>query len=187
MKRLRPFHLLLALIVTCGLFFSSTPTTHGFSTFGCKTCSMLAVIDKPQWRIGYNFTFNCPAAFRKQEAELKEMILKSVQVWLEPLRERYPDRQFTDDFLLVRMPDVEVCEHEVFHNLFGEVDLRIVFDCKEDLRSSFANPGNKWDKTVPGVCMTDKRGANRRTCEEIHFWDSHPRGGTHLRDGRYLC
>ena len=120
MKRLRPFHLLFTLIVMCGLFFSSTPTTLGFSgSIFESTTILLKVIDKPQWRIGYNFTFNCPAAFRGKEAELKEAIIKSVQMWLEPLRERYPDRQFTDDFLLVRMPDVEVCEHEVFPQFAG--------------------------------------------------------------------
>ena len=152
MKRWRPLHLFFALVVMCGLFFSRTPTTHGFRAHTFTTANtLLDVIDKPQWRIGYNFTFNCPAAFRKKEAELKEMILKSVQAWLQPLRERYPDRQFTDDFLLVRMPDVEVCEGEVFHNLFGEVDLRIVFTCEEGRSKAFLAP--KADKAVPGVCM----------------------------------
>ena len=153
MKRLRPCHLLFAFVVMCGLFFSSTLTTLGFSANTFKNYNILLdIVDKPQWRIGYNFTFNCPAAFRKQEAELKEMILKSVQAWLEPLRKHYPERQFTDDFLFVRMPDIEVCEDEVFHNLFGEVDLRIVFDCKEDPGASFAPPADEWDKAVPGVC-----------------------------------
>ena len=102
MKRLRPFHLFFALVVMCGLFFSRTPATHGFRAHTFTTTNILLdVIDKQQWRIGYNFTVHCPAAFREKEAELKEMILKSVQAWLEPLRERYPDRQFTDDFLLV--------------------------------------------------------------------------------------
>ena len=151
MKRLRPFHLFFALVVMCGLFFSRTPATHGFRATFTTTNILLDVIDKQQWRIGYNFTVHCPAAFREKEAELKEMILKSVQAWLEPLRERYPDRQFTDDFLLVRMPDVEVCEGEVFHNLFGEVDLRIVFTCEEG--RSMAFPAFKADKAVPGVCM----------------------------------
>ena len=156
MKRLRPFHLLFALIVMCGLFFSRTPTTLGFRAYTYTTTNkLLDVIDKPQWRIGYNFTVDCPAAFRKTEAKLKEMILKSVQAWLEPLRKRYPERQFTDDFLLVRMPDVEVCEREgeVFHNLIDEVDLRIVFDCIDGFNRSFFVFAAKENKAVPGVCI----------------------------------
>ena len=162
MKRLRPSHLLFALLVMCGLFFSNISTTHGFrpNTFTLST-KLLDVIDKPQWRIGYNFTVDCPAAFRKQEAELKEMILKSVKVWLQPLRERYPDRQFTDDFLLVRMPDVEVCESEVFHNLIGEVDLRIVFTCKEG--RTLAMAADKKNKAVPGVCMEEVIGPDEKS------------------------
>ena len=164
MKRLRPFHLLFALVVMCGLFFSRTPATHGFIVRTSTTTNRLIdVIDKPQWRIGYNFTVGCPAAFRKTEAELKEMILKSAQVWLEPLRKRYPERQFTDDFLLVRMPDVEVCKSEVFHNLIDEVDLRVVFECRDDFARSFFVAAAKENKAVPGVCMSEgKDGGARR-------------------------
>lgn len=154
MKPLRPFPLFFALIVMCGLFFSRTPITHGFRAKVFTTTNILLdVIDKPQWRIGYNFTVGCPAAFRKTEAELKEIILKSVPVWLEPLRKRYPDKQFTDDFLLVRMPDVEVCKSEVFHNLIDEVDLRIVFDCSGDIGESRYMAAIKENKAVPGICM----------------------------------
>ena len=81
------------------------------------------------------------------------MIITTVQTWLQPLRERYPDRQFTDDFLLVRMPDIETCADEEFnHHLFGEVDVRIVFDCKDAIRRPFARLGG--GKDVPGVCIT---------------------------------
>ena len=89
------------------------------------------------------------------------MIITTVQTWLQPLRERYPDRQFTDDFLFVRMPDVEACVDEEFHHLLGEVDVRIILECT-DGRPSSAYFAPEWDKGVPGVCMREK-GAGMRT------------------------
>ena len=59
---------------------------------------------------------------------LKEVIEKALQTWLEPLRERYPDRELTDDFLLVRLPDVVACKED--SRLLRELDTRITFDCK---------------------------------------------------------
>ena len=156
MKSLRK-SLLLVVVFGGYLFLSLPSTTHGFNAFLFKTTStLLEIIDKPQWRIGYNFTFNCPAAFRKKEPELKEMLIKSVQVWLEPLRERYPHRQFTDDFLFVRMPDIATCVDADFDDhLLGKVDIHIVFDCAGG--RSFARLGSK-EGAPAGVCMrTDLR------------------------------
>ena len=77
MKRLRTLHLLFALVVMSGLFFNITPTTHGFSAKTLKALPILLdVVHKPQWRIGYNFTVDCPAAFRKKEADRMEQKLR---------------------------------------------------------------------------------------------------------------
>ncbi len=153
MKLLRK-SLLLMVVFSGYVFLSLLPTTYGFSAKAEKHFfTLLNVIDKPQWRIGYNFTSNCGAAARKKEMEFKEMIIKSMQAWLEPLRERYPDRQFTDDFLFVQMREHEGClelDAEFHRNLFGEVDVRIVFDCGLD--SSFAVIGFK-GIDVPKTCI----------------------------------
>ena len=42
--------------------------------------------------------------------------------------------------------------------MLGEVDVRIVFDCNWNRGRSFAYRGNKRDKAVPGVCMTNMGG-----------------------------
>ena len=89
---------------------------------------LMHIIDKPQWRIGYNFTADCPAAFRQQEDKLQATIVKALQTWLQPLRTRYPHRRFTDDFRLLRQPDVEQCGDDWV--ALGEVDARITSDCQ---------------------------------------------------------
>ena len=74
-KHLKTISGILVLTVMCGLFFSVTSPAQGFSipTVFIKEPGsiLLHSIDKPQWRIGYNFTADCPAAFRQQEEELK--------------------------------------------------------------------------------------------------------------------
>ena len=68
---------LLVLAVMCGLFFSIPPTAQGFFASTIKELGLLLKrIDKPQWRIGYNFTTDCPDEFRQKEAELKEQYLR---------------------------------------------------------------------------------------------------------------
>ncbi len=136
-KHLKTISGILVLTVMCGLFFSVTSPAQGFAvatTFIKEQGSILLhSIDKPQWRIGYNFTADCPAAFRQQEEELKALIVKALQTWLQPLREHYPNRRFTDDFLLVRQPDVEKCrDDQGTLNVRHELDTHITFDCKGD-------------------------------------------------------
>ena len=110
-------------------------------------------IDKPQWKIGYNFTVDCPPAFRHREEEIKEAITKALQTWLQPLRERYPNRQFTDDFLLLKQPDFVKCGED--HRPLNELDTRITFNCALQ-GSAFAVRGLG---SAPDVCMRTREGA----------------------------
>ena len=117
----------IGMLVGC-LLFSIPSTTQGFVATTIKKLGLLMKrIDKPQWKIGYNFTVDCPAEFREQEEQLKETITKALQTWLQPLREQYPDREFTDDFVLVRLPDVAACQDNFMP--LRELDTRITFDC----------------------------------------------------------
>ncbi|MDE0314020.1 MAG: ankyrin repeat domain-containing protein [Candidatus Poribacteria bacterium] len=128
-EHLQTLNRLLVLVVMCCLFLSISPTAQGFFATTTKELGLLLKrIDKPQWRIGYNFTADCPAVFREKEAELKEAIEKALQAWLHPLRVRYVDREFTDDFVLVRLPDFAECGEDV--RVLRELDTRITFDCK---------------------------------------------------------
>ena len=156
MKHLKPLHLLFALVVMCGLFFNISTITLSFRPSTFKGLDILLdIVDKPQWRIGYSFTIDYPENFRKKEAEVKEMIIKSMQIWLQPLRERYPERQFTNDFSLVRMPDTEGCQMEEFSRVFGDrigkVDLGIILSRRQHKEFSHA-----WVYTgTPWVCMKE--------------------------------
>ena len=152
-KHLKTINGILVLTVMCGLFFSVTSPTQGFivgSRIIKEEGILLHSIDKPQWRIGYNFTADCPAAFRQQEEELQVVIVKALQTWLQPLRARYPHRRFTDDFRLVRQPDVEKCGDDRL--LLDELDARITSDC-QGKGSSFALIAGLG--TAPEVCMKE--------------------------------
>ena len=133
-QRLQKIMGILGLMVMCGLFFSLPPTAHGFIASMTKELGLLLKrIDKPQWKIGYNFTVDCPAAFRQQEEQIKGAIVKALQSWLQPLRKRYPNRQFTDDFLFLRQPDFVECQED--KPSLNQLDIRITFDCKGKGRS----------------------------------------------------
>lgn len=133
-KRLQKIKGILVLIVMCSLFFNLPPTAQGFIASTTKELGLLLKrIDKPQWKIGYNFTADCPEAFRQQEEQLKQVIVKALQAWLQPLRERYPNRHFTDDFLFLRQPDFVKCEED--RPSLNQLDTRITFDCKGKGRS----------------------------------------------------
>ena len=109
MKLLRK-SLLLTVVFSGYVFLSMPSTTHGFIAMVGTFNILVKKVHKPQWRIGYNFTLGCAAAFElKGEDKLKAEVTKSLQVWLQPLRERYPNKTFTDDFIFVRMPDVKKC------------------------------------------------------------------------------
>lgn len=78
-NRMKPIHRFLAVVVLCGLFFSILPTAQGFFATTVKELSLLLKrIDKPQWRIGYNFTVDCPVEFRQKEAEMSERTTRTV-------------------------------------------------------------------------------------------------------------
>ena len=77
------------------------------------------------------------------------MITKALQTWLQPLREWYPNKQFTDDFLLVRLPAVAACEEDWL--ALRELDTRITIDCAENPIESFARIATIG--RAPDICM----------------------------------
>ena len=111
-------------------------------------------VHEPQWRIGYNFLFGCAGAFQPQEKELKAAMTKSLRVWLQPLRELYPDKVFTDDFLFVRQPDMQACGDN--REARRQVDTRITFSCK--VAASFARVAGV---VAPEVCLREGTAINR--------------------------
>ncbi len=150
MKLMKKMRYIFSILLAGCLLFSIPPTVQGFNAWTLKERDILLdKLDKPQWRIGYNFTVDCPAEFRQQEKQLQEAITKALQAWLQPLRERYPNKQFTDNFLLVRHPDVAACEEDRLS--LRELDTRITFDCAEDARGAFARIALAGE--APDICM----------------------------------
>ena len=154
MKLLRK-SLLLTVVFGGYLFLSMPSTTNGFIVYvHPNTNRLIDKIDEPQWRIGYNFIHGCAEQFRHKEDKLKEAMTKSLRVWIEPLRKLSPDKVFTDDFIFVRMPDVDEC----FANRDArrQVDVRITFDCI--VNNSLAVAASD---LPPDVCMRNGTDINR--------------------------
>ena len=128
MKLLRKNLLLTVVFGGYFFFFSMPSTTQGFIAFAGIFNILVKKVHEPQWRIGYNFTTSCPAAFKRKDKELKKEITKALQIWLRPLRELYPDKVFTDDFLFVRQADIAQCYDAI--EALQQVDTRITFTCK---------------------------------------------------------
>lgn len=150
--------LLLTVVFSGYLFLSIPSTTHGFIAFAGIFNILVKKVHEPQWRIGYNFKLGCAAAFEvKGEDKLKAIITESLQVWLQPLRDRYPNKVFTDDFIFVRLPDVAKCfDHLEIHK---QMDVVVTFECQIGI--STARVGGI--QVTPRVCM--KKGTHINTRE----------------------
>ena len=123
---------LLAALTSCIL----RPTASKFIGMPKDSNVLIHRVDRPQWRITYNFTADCPADFRQQEKKLQQLLTKAMQAWIQPLRDHYPQKQFTDDFVFVQQPDTDDCEE--LDRPWLKQDAGITFSCKGKKRSSFA-------------------------------------------------
>ena len=149
-KRIKTIQTFFILALVCSLFFHTAHPAQGFIVSKIKELTILLdEIDKPQWIIAYNFTADCPDEFKQKDEEIKEQITKALNAWLQPLRERYPERKFTDDFIFVRQPDVAQCREE-WKNLL-EVDTRVTFSCQ--VGRSFAVRSQ--NKKAPDLCIME--------------------------------
>ena len=167
MKLLR--NSLLLIVIFGGYLLLSVPsTTQGFivyhpgqnnivgqDRFGKTMNILVKKVHEPQWRVLYNFTFGCADAF--EEDKLKAVMTKALQAWLQPLREFYPDRDFTDDFIFVRIPDVKECDPGL--RKLPNQDVYITFNCEPGTSFAFMGGG------PPGVCI------NRAVWNEGVFYD----------------
>ena len=93
MKKLRIPNTLLTFGVIIGLLFSTTPTTHAFTSvkfqFGWQR-DKITLIDKvhqKHWDIAYAYGADCPAAKKAGGKKFEGDITSVLQKWLQPLRE----------------------------------------------------------------------------------------------------
>ena len=117
-----------ALILSACIVRNSLPTKERFIAAAGIFNLLVKEVHEPQWQIGYNFTTNCPAAFKRREKELQKEITKALQVWLQPLRALHPDKDLTKDFRFVRQADIAQCFAEEAAR--RQVDTRITFACQ---------------------------------------------------------
>ena len=144
----------LALLTAC-IVRPTPPAQEKFYALTIKEIRVLMnEITKQQWRIGYNFTADCPLDFRQKEQELKELISKALQTWLQPLRTQYPHKKFTANFLLVRQPDAVQCA--IRDHTLRELDTRVTFDC-QGKGTSFAQR-SAHDGKAPALCIKKRAG-----------------------------
>ena len=153
MKLLRN-NLLLTVVFSGYFLFSMPSTTQGFIVMAGIFNILVKKVHEPQWRIGYNFVFGCAGAFKPKEKELKAAMTKSLRVWLQPLRELYPDKVFTDDFLFVRLPDMKECWDN--REARQQVDIRITFTCQRGPSAALVGGVD-----TPDVCMRGGTTINR--------------------------
>ena len=168
--KLRRKSLLLTMVFSGYVFLSMPSTTHGFIVAAGTFNILVQKVHEPQWRIGYNFRLGCAAAFElKGEDKLKAEVIKSLQVWLQPLREWYPNKTFTDDFIFVRMPDVKECFDR--REQREQVDVRITFDCKLGVTGVLLS-----GVVAPDVCMRMATDIDTRFLAALHHELGHAFG-----------
>ena len=160
------------LVVVLILLFSVASTTHGFrvyehlGAFGRNT--LIRKVHAEEWKVGYRFREGCPDFYREKEERLQELIAETLNVWLQPLRDAYPQVAFTEKFVFVRQADSKEVDEEVaekglkeYHRELNEVDMRVNFWCL---------PGNStaslYEESSPQANMRDGLVISKR--EFIH-------------------
>ena len=123
-------HLILILALSIYLCFSLLPATEGFITYDHfnpivrgKMNNLIRRVHKEQWVIGYRYADNCPPAARNNGKAIEEAITKSLNAWLQPVREMNTGKPVVADFRYVPNLEIkDIAELELY-------DLTIAFFC----------------------------------------------------------
>ena len=133
-NRQNPTHLYLTLALAVYLCLVTLPATEGFMAYDHaskphlrrKANNLIRRVHKAEWVIGYRYKDNCPPAARNNGAAIEEAITKSLNAWLQPVREMNTGKPVVADFRYV--PDYKI-EDVAEIKLY---DLRIAFFCDFD-------------------------------------------------------
>ena len=115
------------------LWLGALPATEGFITYDHprqvpehirgKMNNLIRRVHKEQWVIGYVYMDNCPPGARNNGQAIEEAITKSLNAWLQPVREMNMGKPVVADFRYV--PNY-VIKEDAELKLY---DLRIIFYC----------------------------------------------------------
>ena len=90
------------------LWLSALPTTEGFITYDHflfkvrrNLNNLIRRVHKAEWVIGYIYADNCPPSARNNGQAIEEAITKSLNAWLQPVRELNTGQPVVDDFRYV--------------------------------------------------------------------------------------
>ncbi|MDE0426328.1 MAG: ankyrin repeat domain-containing protein [Candidatus Poribacteria bacterium] len=149
MKVLKKMRYIFGVLLVVPLLFSGTPVVHGFATDGfsphhLEVKVLMPHIFKPQWKIGYRYHIDCKPEERQNGKELEDAMSASLRSWLEPLKELQPGRPIVDRFVYELQPDFDPNQfnqfdrnqpedvdriREILREEFGDIDLRVTFEC----------------------------------------------------------
>ena len=138
-NRQNPTHLYLTLALAVYLCLVTLPATEGFITFDHQRQvpehirrnfnNLIRRVHKAEWVIGYRYADNCPPKSRNNGQAIEEAITKSLNAWLQPVRDLNTGKPVVDDFRYVEKLEIAEAEFKLY-------DLRIYFYC--DLGKSHA-------------------------------------------------
>ena len=108
-KRQRPTHLWLMVGLAVYLCLGALPATQGFITFDHRTReefkrkrnNLIRRVHKAEWVIGYRYADNCPPKSRNNGKAIEEAITKSLNAWLQPVRDLNTGQPVVADFRYV--------------------------------------------------------------------------------------
>ena len=142
-------HLWLMVGLAVWLWLGALPATEGFITFDHflfkvrrNLNNLIRRVHKEQWVIGYRYADNCPARARNNGQAIEEAITKSLNAWLQPVRELNTGQPVVDAFryvpnLVFPVPDAErksydliiefYCDFAKSHALVGADDAKSPF------------------------------------------------------------
>ena len=124
-------HLWLMVGLAVWLWLGALPATEGFIALLTtrvnprvrrKINNLIRRVHKAEWVIGYRYADNCPPRARKDGQAIEEAITKSLNAWLQPVREMNTGKPVVDDFRYV--PNFEIIKDKAEAKLY---DLLIVF------------------------------------------------------------
>ena len=117
------------------LWLGALPATEGFMAYDHPRQvpehirrtfnNLIRRVHKAEWVIGYVYMDNCPPSARKNGQAIEEAITKSLNAWLQPVRDLNTGKPVVADFRYEHKLEIALADFKLY-------DLRIYFYCDFD-------------------------------------------------------